>query len=271
MLACFSSSGRQWTIIAVSANRYQSVRASWRPAPLPCCLSGRRHFQVEPLFVDRVLSSVDMRSLARDASASLPPVDRGKPRRRPFPLRHQDIESSPHSPCWDRTVTTGDERNQLCSRWRRSTKGEPSYDLGRMAAPDTRRPIGGHRRESSFTAASVAATRPPALEIAAVGSLQGDLSTIKVPANSNELKRSLRSTQSRMLSAALPAYASILPPALDEILSVCVANEGGVHARRKNIPAFGNDEGVAIATMVIVIFSCSLSIAGRSLTLDRNP
>jgi hypothetical protein len=33
-------------------------------------------------------------------------------------------------------------------------------------------------------------TRSRALEIAAVGNLQGDLSTIKVPANSNELKRS---------------------------------------------------------------------------------
>jgi len=106
-------------------------------------------------------------------------------------LATPDIESSPHSQSYDRTVTTGDERNQLCSRWRRSTKGEPSYDLGRMAAPDTRRPIGGHRREDSFTAANVAPTRSRALEIAAVGSPQGDLSTIKVPANSNELKQSL--------------------------------------------------------------------------------
>jgi hypothetical protein len=134
---------------------------SWRPAPLPCCLSRRRHF-------DRPLSSVDRRSLAQDASPALPPVDRSKPRRGPFPLRHQaeveittlhdlaspSIESSPHTPSCDRTVATGDERNQLCSRWRRSTKGEPSYDLGRMAASDTRRPIGGHRRESSFTAAT---------------------------------------------------------------------------------------------------------------------
>jgi hypothetical protein len=48
---------------------------------------------------------------------------------------------------------------------------------------------------------------------------------------------------------------------LDEILSVYVANEGGVHARRTDTLAFGNDEGVATSTMVIVIFSRPLSIA----------
>jgi hypothetical protein len=72
-----------------------------------------------------------------------------------------------------------------------------------------------------------------------------------------------------MLSTALPATHSNFPLTLDEILSVCVANEGGVHARRTNTLAFGNDEGVAIATMVIVNLSCALSIGYRSLTLDR--
>jgi hypothetical protein len=161
LLACFSSSGRQWTIIAVSANRYQSVRTA----------GDRRRCLVAP----RGGAISTERSRLWIGAASLRIYERGPASRRwqqarPFSLRHQaevemttlhdfaapNIESSPHSPCCDQTVTRGDERNQLCSRWRRSTKGEPCYDLGRMAASDTRRPIGGHRRESSFTAAGVA-------------------------------------------------------------------------------------------------------------------
>src|SRR5271167_917707 len=46
-------------------------------------------------------------------------------------------------------------------------------------------------------------TRPPALEVAAVGSLQGDLSTIKVPANLNELKQSpIRAVANAVYSAS---------------------------------------------------------------------
>jgi hypothetical protein len=120
------------------------------------------------------------------------------------------LESSPHCPCWDRIVTTGDERNQLCSRWRRSTKGEPSYDLGRMAAPDTRRPIGGlDEKAASLPPAGL----PPVLLLLKSPLWQPARGPVhdQSPCEFKRIKAIRRSPPSRMLSTALPACAFAFP------------------------------------------------------------
>jgi len=183
LLVCFSSSGRQGTIIRLG-ERYQSVRTVGdRPPRLAASRGGAISKSNRSSSTERSRPWIS----SGFATAALPPIDRGEPHRRPFPLRHQakvemttlhdlatpNIESSPHSPSCGCSVTTGGERNQLCSRWRRSTKGEPSYDLGRTATPDTDARLEAIDEKAASLPPASSPTRFRALEIAAVGSCKG--------------------------------------------------------------------------------------------------